>query len=57
MCQQRCAKKCNVEITLTRNAWLSHIKSKTHLENDPDNCRKLCEKCNIEMATKIGPNI
>ena len=41
--------KCNVEIALTRTAWFNHIKSKTHPENEPDNSRKLCEKCNIEM--------
>ena len=45
----RLCEKCNIEIALTRNAWLNHIKSKTHLENETDKSRKLCEKCNLEV--------
>jgi hypothetical protein len=46
-------KKYNVEIAHANcNTWLNHIKSKTHLENEHDNSRKLCEKCDIEVETR-----
>lgn len=48
--------KCNVEILLTpRNAWFIHLKSKTHLENEPDQCRKICEKFNIAIGVHSWP--
>ena len=45
--------KCNVEVK-TRS-WYDHLKSRNHLENDPDQTMKpsgyikLCEKCNVQI--------
>jgi hypothetical protein len=53
-------KICNTEIA--SNSWSRHLKSKTHLENNPDEIIKpirpkiyemstrLCEKCNVEIS-------
>ena len=43
----RLCEKCNVEIVfIYRNAWINH------LSNEPDECRKPCKICNLEVSRR-----
>lgn len=37
-------------------AWDAHLKSKRYLSNKPDQYRKICAKCNIEVRATNWSN-
>jgi hypothetical protein len=64
--KKHCA-KCDAEIT--KSNWSNHLKSRKHLENDPDQTikpgrhrtsnmpTKRCAACILKLQLAIGPNI